>query len=265
MKQLLQAGVHFGHRTRYWDPRMKPYIYGKHRGIHIINLEKTLPQLRDAMNLVSRVAANKGKVLFVGTKHAARDAVREAASRVGMPYVNFRWLGGMLTNWKTVRQSIRRLRDLEQMMSDGTLAKLAKKEALMITRDYEKLERSLGGIKDMGGLPDAIFVIDVMHESNAVTEAKRLGIPVIGIVDTNSNPNHVDIMIPGNDDATRSIKVYVNSLADAIAEAQESIAQTPSTIIEERRSNKVSKENASENQASADDNVVSQEQQAQQQ
>lgn len=232
MKQLLQAGVHFGHRTRYWDPKMAPYIYGKHRGIHIIDLEKTLPALRDAMNLVGRIAANKGKVLFVGTKHAARDVIREEASRVGMPYVNFRWLGGMLTNWKTVRQSIRRLKDLEQMMADGTLAKLSKKEALMLTRDCEKLERSLGGIKDMGGIPDAIFVIDVMQEKIAVTEARRLGIPVIGIVDTNSCPDNIDYMIPGNDDATRSIRMYASCLADAIVDAQSSMTQT-GTIVEE--------------------------------
>lgn len=235
MKQLLQAGVHFGHRTRYWDPKMAPYIHGKHRGIHIINLEETLPALRNAMNLVGRIAANKGKVLFVGTKHAARDVMREEASRVGMPYVNFRWLGGMLTNWKTVRQSIRRLKELEQMMADGTLAKLSKKEALMITRDCEKLERSLGGIKNMGGIPDAIFVIDVMQEKIAVTEARRLGIPVIGIVDTNSNPDNIDYMIPGNDDASRSIRMYASSLADAIAEAQEGMTQTTTVVTEDAK------------------------------
>lgn len=225
MKQLLQAGVHFGHRTRYWNPKMGPYIYGKHRGIHIVNLEQTLPALRDAMNFVGRIAAHKGNVLFVGTKHAARDVIREEASRVGMPYINFRWPGGTLTNWKTVRQSIRRLKDLEQMMNDGTFAKLTKKEALVITRDWEKLERSLGGIKNMAGLPDAIFVIDVIQEKIAVTEAKRLGIPVIGVVDTNSDPDGIDYLIPGNDDATRAIRAYASSLADAIADAQATLNQ----------------------------------------
>lgn len=232
MQQLLQAGVHFGHRTCYWNPKMAPYIYGKHRGIHIINLEKTLPALREAMQFVGHIAANKGKVLFVGTKHAAREVIAEQASRVGMGYVNFRWLGGMLTNWKTVRQSIRRFRELEQSMLDGTLAKLSKKEALMLTRNYEKMTRSLGGIKDMNGLPDAIFVIDVAHENIAVTEAKRLGIPVIGIVDTNSDPDNIEYMIPGNDDASRAIHIYASCLADAIAEAQLHLAQG-NTIVEE--------------------------------
>lgn len=233
MKQLLQAGVHYGHRARYWCPKMGQYIFGKHNDIHIINLEQTLPRLREAMYAVSKIAANKGKVLFVGTKHAARDVIKEEAQRAGMPYVNFRWLGGMLTNWKTIRQSIRRLKDLEQMSKDGSFEKLTKKEALMLTREQEKLDRSLGGIKDMGGLPDALFVIDVKHENIALTEAKRLGIPVIAIVDTNSDPDGVELVIPGNDDAIRAIRLYTSALANAITEAQESMAQSGRLVEEE--------------------------------
>ncbi len=220
MRSLLQAGVHFGHRSRYWNPKMNDYIYGVHNKVHIINLEKTLPMYRNALRFVENLAENKGKILFVGTKRAASDIVREEASRVGMPYVDFRWLGGMLTNYKTVRQSIRRLKELEQMVSSGAIDKMTKKEGLMVKRQLAKLERSLGGIKDMGGLPDAIIVIDVKQEHIAIAEAKRLGIPVIGVVDTNSKPDNVDYVIPGNDDAKRAIKLYLSGFADAIANAQ---------------------------------------------
>jgi len=217
MRDLLQAGVHFGHQTRYWNPKMANFIFGARNKIHIINLEETLPRLRSALDEVRRMGAKKNKLLFVGTKRAAAKIVREQASRVGMPYVDQRWLGGMLTNYKTIRQSIKRLRDLETEASDGTFDKLTKREALMRTREMEKLERSIGGIKDMGGLPDALFVIDVEHERIAISEANKLGIPVIGIVDTNSNPDGVDYVIPGNDDAIRAIRLYVAAFADAIS------------------------------------------------
>ncbi len=224
MQQLLKAGCHFGHRTRYWNPKMAPYIYGKSNHIHILNLEYTLPALNEALDVVRRIVSNKGKVLFVGTKHAARDVMKEESIRAGMPYVNYRWLGGMLTNYKTVRQSIKRLLDLERMNEDGSFDSLTKKEALMLHREMEKLERSLGGIKNMGGLPDALFVIDVNHEKIAIAEARRLGIPVIGIVDSNSNPDGIEFVIPGNDDAIRSIRLYAASMADVILEAKASLA-----------------------------------------
>ncbi|MEZ5556754.1 30S ribosomal protein S2 [Haliea sp.] len=215
MRDLLQAGAHFGHQTRYWNPKMDRYIFGARNKIHIINLEHTVPAFNEALNLVQRLAANKNKILFVGTKRAAGKIIKEQADRAGMPYVSHRWLGGMLTNYKTIRASIKRLRELEAQQADGTFAKLTKKEALMRSRDMEKLERSIGGIKDMGGLPDALFVIDVDHERIAITEANKLGIPVIGVVDTNSNPDGVDYVIPGNDDAIRAIKLYVSAVADA--------------------------------------------------
>jgi small subunit ribosomal protein S2 len=215
MRDLLQAGAHFGHQTRYWNPKMDQYIFGARNKIHIINLEHTVPAFNEALDLVKRLAGNKNKILFVGTKRAAGKIIREQAERAGMPYVSHRWLGGMLTNYKTIRASIKRLRDLEAQQADGTFEKLTKKEALMRTRDMEKLERSIGGIKDMGGLPDALFVVDVDHERIAITEANKLGIPVIGIVDTNSNPDGVDYIIPGNDDAIRAIKLYVTAVADA--------------------------------------------------
>ncbi len=215
MRDLLQAGAHFGHQTRYWNPKMGDYIFGARNKIHIINLEHTVPAFNEALTLVKNLAANKNKVLFVGTKRAAGKVIKEQAERAGMPYVSHRWLGGMLTNYKTIRASIKRLRDLEAQQADGTFDKLTKKEALMRTRDMEKLERSIGGIKDMGGLPDALFVVDVDHERIAVTEANKLGIPVIGIVDTNSDPDGVDYIIPGNDDAIRAIKLYVSSVAEA--------------------------------------------------
>lgn len=215
MRELLQAGAHFGHQTRYWNPKMDQYIFGARNKIHIINLEHTVPAFNEALDLVKRLAGNKNKILFVGTKRAAGKIIKEQAERAGMPYVSHRWLGGMLTNYKTIRASIKRLRDLETQISDGTFAKLTKKEALMRSRDMEKLERSIGGIKSMGGLPDALFVVDVDHERIAITEANKLGIPVIGIVDTNSNPDGVDYVIPGNDDAIRAVKLYVAAVADA--------------------------------------------------
>lgn len=221
MRELLQAGAHFGHQTRFWNPKMAPYIFGARNKIHIINLEHTVPALNDALNFVNRLASQKNKVLFVGTKRAAAGIIAEQATRAGMPYVNHRWLGGMLTNWKTIRQSIKRLKDLEAQQADGTFAKLTKREALERSREMEKLEKSLGGIKDMGGLPDAMFVIDVDHEATAIAEARKLGIPVIGVVDTNSNPAGLDYIIPGNDDAIRAITLYVSSMADACIEGRE--------------------------------------------
>jgi small subunit ribosomal protein S2 len=215
MRDLLQAGAHFGHQTRYWNPKMDQYIFGARNKIHIINLEHTVPAFNDALAFIKRLSGNKNKILFVGTKRAAGKIIKEQADRAGMPYVSHRWLGGMLTNYKTIRASIKRLRELETQQADGTFAKLTKKEALMRTRQMEKLERSIGGIKDMAGLPDALFVVDVDHERIAITEANKLGIPVIGIVDTNSNPDGVDYIIPGNDDAIRAIKLYVSAVADA--------------------------------------------------
>jgi small subunit ribosomal protein S2 len=220
MRDMLQAGVHFGHQTRYWNPKMNKYIFGARNKIHIINLEHTVPAFNESLAIVKKLASNNNKILLVGTKRAASKLVKEQAERAGMPYVSHRWLGGMLTNYKTIRQSIRRYRDLETQSQDGTFAKLTKKEALMRTRDMEKLERSIGGIKDMGGLPDALFVIDVDHERIAITEANKLGIPVIGVVDTNSNPDGIDYIIPGNDDAIRAIKLYVTAMADACLEGK---------------------------------------------
>jgi small subunit ribosomal protein S2 len=225
MRNMLEAGVHFGHQTRYWDPKMAPFIFGARSKIHIINLEKTLPLFNDAMNFVGKTAANRGKILFVGTKRAAREVVKEQALRCGMPYVNQRWMGGMLTNFKTVKQSIKRLKDLEQMFAEGKHERINKKEALGLSRELEKLERDLGGIKDMGGLPDAIFVIDVGYEKIAVSEAKKLGIPVVGVVDTNNNPGGLDYIIPGNDDAIRSIGLYLQAAADAALDGRASSGQ----------------------------------------
>ena len=216
MRDMLQAGVHFGHQTRFWNPKMEPFIFGPRNKIHIINLEHTLPAFNEALAYLQQLATNNNKILFVGTKRAASKIIMEQAERAGMPYVSHRWLGGMLTNYKTIRASIKVLRDLEQQTTDGTLEKLTKKEALMRQRKMDKLELSIGGIKDMGGLPDALFVVDVDHERIAINEANKLGIPVIGIVDTNSDPDGVDFVIPGNDDAIRAIKLYVAAAADAI-------------------------------------------------
>jgi len=221
IRDLLQAGAHFGHQTRFWNPKMGEYIFGARNKIHIINLDITVKRLNDALTYANGLASRKNKVLFVGTKRAASEIVREHALRAGMPFVDHRWLGGMLTNWKTIRQSIKRLKDLEAQAQDGTFAKLTKREALERTREMEKLEKSLGGIKDMGGLPDALFIIDVDHEAIAIQEANKLGIPVIGIVDTNSNPAGVDYVIPGNDDAIRAIQLYAGAMADAILEGKE--------------------------------------------
>jgi small subunit ribosomal protein S2 len=220
MRDMLQAGVHFGHQTRYWNPNMSEYIFGARNKIHIINLEHTVPAFNEALAFVQKLAVGKNKILFVGTKRAAGKIMREEAIRAGQPYVSHRWLGGMLTNYKTIRASIKKLRDLEAQQTDGTFVKLTKKEALMRTRQMEKLERSIGGIKEMGGLPDALFVIDVDQERIAIQEANNLGIPVIGIVDTNSNPDGVDYVIPGNDDAIRAIKLYSTAVADAILAAK---------------------------------------------
>lgn len=218
MRDMLQAGVHFGHQTRYWNPKMGQYIFGARNKIHIINLEHTVPAFNDALQIVQQMASQKKKVLFVGTKRAASKIIKEQAERAGQPFVSHRWLGGMLTNYKTIRASIRRYRELEAQSTDGTFEKLTKKEALMRTRMKDKLELSIGGIKDMGGLPDALFVIDVEHERIAIQEANKLGIPVIGIVDTNSDPAGVDYVIPGNDDAIRAVKLYVTAVADACLE-----------------------------------------------
>jgi small subunit ribosomal protein S2 len=221
MREMLEAGVHFGHQTRYWNPKMATYLFGARNKIHIINLEKTLPMFNDAMNYLGQVSANRGNILFVGTKKAARKVVAEQAKLCGMPYVNHRWLGGMLTNFKTIKKSINRLKELEAMKADGTLYhKFGKKEALGMERELEKLERSLGGIKDMKGVPDVIFVLDVGYEKNALSEAKKLGIPVVGIVDSNNSPERVDYIIPGNDDSIRAIKLYCESAAAAVLDAK---------------------------------------------
>ena len=220
MRQMLEAGVHFGHQTRYWNPKMAPYIFGHRNKIHIINLEKTLALYQDAVKFVRQLAANKGNILFVGTKRQAREILHEEAVRCGMPYVDHRWLGGMLTNFKTVKQSIKRLKEMEGMVEDGSLERLSKKEALGIQRELAKLQRSLGGIKDMNALPDAIFVIDVGYHKIAVTEAKKLGIPIVAVVDTNHNPEGIAYVIPGNDDSSRAIRLYARGIADAVLEGR---------------------------------------------
>jgi len=233
MRQMLEAGVHFGHQTRYWNPKMAPYIFGERGKIHIINLEKTMPLFGDAMNYISSLVARGGTLLFVGTKRSAQAIVRESAERCGMPYVNHRWLGGMLTNYKTVRASIKRLKELETMSEDGSFSRISKKEALMLTRELEKLERSLGGIKNMRGIPDAMFVVDVGHEKIAITEARKLGIPVVGIVDTNNSLEGVDYIIPGNDDAIRAIRLYVEAAADAADTGRLSVAHAMADSTDE--------------------------------
>jgi small subunit ribosomal protein S2 len=224
MRDMLAAGVHFGHQTRFWNPKMAPFIFGSRNKIHIINLEKTMPCFNAALLELRNLASRGNKILFVGTKRVAEKVIREQAKRVGMPFVDQRWLGGMLTNYKTIRQSIKRLQELEIQAEDGTFEMLTKKEALQKRRLMDKLERSLGGIKDMGGLPDAMFVIDVMREHIAISEARKLGIPVFGVVDTNSDPDGVDWVIPGNDDAIRAIRLYVTTVADAIQEGKDSRA-----------------------------------------
>jgi len=220
MRQMLEAGVHFGHQTRHWNPRMAPYIFGARGRIHIINLEKTLPLFQDAMNFVSGLAQKRGTLLFVGTKRSARDAVKDEAVRCGMPYVAHRWLGGMLTNFRTVKQSIARLKELDAMEADGSYERRPKHEVLQLNREREKLERSLGGFKNLSSLPDALFVIDIGHEDIAVQEAKKLGIPVIAVVDTNYDPQLVDYPVPGNDDAIRAVQLYARAAADAVLEGK---------------------------------------------
>lgn len=237
MRQMLEAGVHFGHQTRFWNPKMAPYIFGHRNKIHIINLEKTLVMYEEAMKYVRQLSANKGVILFVGTKRQARDIVREEAQRCGSPYVDQRWLGGMLTNFKTIKQSIKRLQEMEVMTQDGTLDKLVKKEALDLQRELDKLNSSLGGIKDMKGLPDALFVIDVGYQKGAITEARKLGIPVIGVVDTNHNPDNLQYIIPGNDDSSRAIRLYARGVADAILEGRnQSIQEIVEMSAEARQS-----------------------------
>jgi len=223
MRQMLEAGVHFGHQTRYWNPKMAPYIFGARSKIHIINLEKTVPLFNDAMNFISGLAQKRGTILFVGTKRSAREAIVEEATRCGMPHVSARWLGGMLTNFRTVKQSVARLKELEAGAADGSHDKLVKHEVLRLQRECEKLEKSLGGIKDMNGLPDALFVVDIGHESIAVEEARKLGIPVVAVVDTNYDPNLVDYAIPGNDDAIRAVQLYARAAADAVLEGKSAI------------------------------------------
>ncbi|GAB2182423.1 30S ribosomal protein S2 [Denitratisoma sp. agr-D3] len=228
MRQMLEAGVHFGHQTRFWNPKMAPYIFGHRNKIHIVNLEKTLAKYNEAMAFLKKLASQKGTILFVGTKRQAREIIAEEAQRAGMPFVDERWLGGMLTNFKTVKVSIKRLKELEQMAEDGSFEKLSKKEGLVLQREMEKLQKSIGGIKDMGGLPDAIFLVDVGYHKIAVTEANKLGIPVVGVVDTNHSPEGLDYLIPGNDDSSRAIRLYARGAADAILEGK---AQSLSEVV----------------------------------
>ena len=237
MRQMLEAGVHFGHQTRYWNPKMAPFIFGARNKIHIINLEKSLPMYQEALKYVRQLTANKGQILFVGTKRQAREIVKEEAQRAGAPYVDYRWLGGMLTNFKTVKGSIKRLKDMDAMVADGSIERLSKKEQLLNAREREKLERSLGGIKDMGGVPDALFVIDVGFHKIAVTEARTLGIPIVGVVDSNNSLDGIDYVIPGNDDSTRAIRLYARGVADAILEGRsqvinEMVAQPTEDFVE---------------------------------
>jgi small subunit ribosomal protein S2 len=220
MRQMLEAGVHFGHQTRYWNPKMAPFIFGHRNKIHIINLEKTLVMYQEALKYVRQLAANRGSILFVGTKRQAREILREEALRCAMPFVDHRWLGGMLTNFKTVKQSIKRLKEMEQMSQDGTFDAMAKKEALGLQRELTKLQRSLGGIKELSALPDALFIIDVGYQKGAVAEANKLGIPVVGVVDTNHSPEGIGYVIPGNDDSSRAIRLYARGVADAVLEGR---------------------------------------------
>ena len=220
MRQMLEAGVHFGHQTRYWNPKMAEYIFGQRNKIHIVNLEKTMQNYQDAMKYVRQLASNRGTVLFVGTKRQAREIIADEAKRCGMPFVDHRWLGGMLTNFKTLKGSVKRLKELEQMRDDGTLAKLGRHEMLTLTRELEKMMRGLGGIKDMDALPDALFVIDVGYQKIAITEAKKLNIPIVGVVDTNHNPDGIAYVIPGNDDSSRAIRLYARGVADAVLEGK---------------------------------------------
>ena len=225
MRQMLEAGVHFGHQTRVWNPRMAPYIFGQRNKIHIVNLEKTMVKYNEAMDFVRKLAANRGNIMFVSTKRQAREIIAEEAQRAGMPFVDERWLGGMLTNFKTVKQSIKRLKEVEAMMEDGSVERLSKREALTVRRELEKLQKSIGGIKEMGGLPDALFVIDVGYHKIAITEAQKLGIPVVAVVDTNHSPEGVDYIIPGNDDSSRAIRLYARGVADAVLQCRSQVLQ----------------------------------------
>jgi small subunit ribosomal protein S2 len=225
MRQMLEAGVHFGHQTRFWNPKMAPFIFGHRNKIHIINLEKTLPMYNDALKYVRQLSSNRGTILFVGTKRQSRDTIAAEAARAGMPYVNTRWLGGMLTNFKTLKSSIKKLKDMQVLLEAGELERMSKKEALMFEREMTKLEKSIGGVKDMGGIPDAIFVVDVGYHKIAVTEANKLGVPVIAVVDTNHSPEGIDYVIPGNDDASKAVALYVSGIADAILEGRESVVK----------------------------------------
>jgi small subunit ribosomal protein S2 len=247
MRQMLEAGVHFGHQTRFWNPKMAPFIFGNRNKIHIVNLEKTLPMFQEAQKFVRQLSANKGNVLFVGTKRAARDIVREEAQRAGMPYVDNRWLGGMLTNFKTVKLSIKRLNELEAALAEP--GRLSKKETLTMQREADKLNRSLGGIREMGGVPDALFIIDVGYQKGAVVEAKKLGIPVIGVVDTNNSPEGVDYIIPGNDDSARAIRLYARGMADAALEGR---AQVIGEIVGGEEFIEVEEEEAEEGSPAAE-------------
>ncbi|MCH9645226.1 MAG: 30S ribosomal protein S2 [Proteobacteria bacterium] len=233
MKKMLEAGVHFGHRSRFWHPKMDQYIYGTRNGVHIINLEKTLPMFNDVLNFASKTAAAGGSILFVGTKRAASDIMKEEAIRCGMPYVNHRWLGGMMTNYKTIKASIKRLKDLE-FLAEENFSQFGKKEALMMTREMDKLERSLGGIKDLGGIPDVVFIIDIGHEKNAIAESKKLGLPIIGIVDTNHNPEGIDYVVPGNDDSIRAISFYAREVANAVLEAKAAAGTQVKTTVKKK-------------------------------
>jgi small subunit ribosomal protein S2 len=260
MRQMLEAGVHFGHQTRYWNPKMAPYIFGSRNNIHIVNLEKTLPLFNEAMNYLGSLAARRGKILMVGTKRNASDHIKREAERCNMPYVNFRWLGGMLTNYKTIKLSIKRLKELESMEQDGGFDRFNKKEQLSLRRERDKLDRSLGGIKDMEGLPDALFIIDIGHEKIAVSEARKLGIPVVGVVDTNHNPDNIDYIIPGNDDSMRSIQLYCQSVSEAILSGQASMGQVaeqakaeakPAPVAEEAPAQEAPAEKAAAEEAPA--------------
>ena len=238
MRQMLEAGVHFGHQTRYWDPKMAPYIFGDRNKIHIINLEKTLPMFEETMKYVKTLAANKGRIFFVATKRQAREIIKEEAIRADCAYVNHRWLGGMLTNFKTVKQSIKRLNELQLSLEDGSIDKITKKEALGIKKEYDKLERSIGGIKNMNSLPDAIFVIDVGYESGAVVEATKLGIPIMGVVDTNNSIDGIAYVIPGNDDSSRAIRLYARGIADAVLEGKKNAIDELAKMVKEEAAEK---------------------------
>jgi len=237
MRQMLEAGVHFGHQTRYWNPKMAPFIFGDRNKIHIVNLEKTLPMFEEALKYAKTLAANKGRILFVGTKRQAREIIKEEAVRAGCSYVNYRWLGGMLTNFKTVKQSIKRMNEMQAVLEGDGLDKITKKEALNLRRDYEKLERSIGGIREMTALPDAIFVVDVGFESGAVVEATKLGIPIIGVVDTNNSTDNIAYVIPGNDDSSRAIRLYARGMADTILEGKNKAIQDVAKMVAETETN----------------------------